>query len=368
MKGWIKMSFNITTMQDKFNGEIRNISLDSAEDLYDMLSTPKVCEKGEAGAWIGGTHFFDELGKRKVTSRNVITLDIDHPQDGFKTRIHDVLKDWEYTRDATYCIHSTASASEDDQRCRLIIPLDREVNEKEYRIITSMIMADISPDDIRREKSEREFDWSCNETNRLMYMPSINHPDSFFLFESSDGHPLYADEVLDWFEYGIEYYSQYVAIHGTKEKKGPALKNSAPKSYSSTCCFDGVDYSGDPREKDSIVGSFCKVYDIEEAIYEFNLPYDYAGGNKWKYDVSSSPAGAIIDSSGLWFHSKHESDPACTGGILNAYDLVLKHKIANGEISKENAEREMYKFVMQIPEVKEIEQERARKYKAKYKK
>lgn len=357
----------ITKMANVKNWLIRNEEID-INDLRRMLSTPKIGPKGTTGCWIGGVHKMikDKEGcsHREVVSRTIITLDIDHPKEDFQGRINRVLKENDYSFDSIYMTHTSASATPSDPRSRLIIPLNREVNNTEYKIITSVLMADISPDDLEREKTEREFDWTCTEFARLFYLPSIPKPDSFFEFNFEDGKLLNPDDVIDWYLFCKDGYDPYITLHGAAKKREPATGTKREKK-TGPFGFNGEDYAGDPREKDSIIGSFCRIFDIETAIEEFNLPYEYSGANKWKYEPSSSPPGAIIDETGMFFYSSHTTDPASTGHVLNAFDLVRIHKIANGEMTEENSMREMYKLAMQNPEVKEIEQKRAKNFKRK---
>lgn len=348
-------------MDDVRNTNIKNRDV-SIQDLKNMLSTPKIGPKGTTGAWIGGEHQLIG-GHRIVTTRSIITLDIDSPKTGFKDRIRQVLKGSDYSADSCFFLHTTASATSESPRSRLIIPLSRTVNSEHYRIISSMIMSDISPEDIDREKSEREFDWSSNETNRIMFRPNITDSDAFFDFTFEDGELLNPDDVIDWYLFCKESYDPYVTLHGAAKKKdSTGIKKEIKTEKTGPTWFNGEDYVGDPQSKDSLIGSFTKVFDIETAIDTFNLPYEYCGGNKWRYEPSSSPPGALIDSSGKFFYCSHATSPACTGHVLNSFDLVRLHKIANGEMTEQNSMREMYKLAMQNEEVKKIEQQRAANY------
>ena len=195
----------ITTMDDVRNTNIKNRDV-SIQDLKSMLSTPKIGPKGTTGCWIGGTHKMikdkNGVSHREVVSKSIITLDIDHPKEDFKRRISRVLKESDYSFNSIYMTHTSASASQSDPRSRLIIPLNREVNSTEHKIISSVFMADISSDDLERPKPEREFDWTCTEFARLFYLPSIPKPDSFFEFNFEDGqHYLNPDDVLDWYSF-----------------------------------------------------------------------------------------------------------------------------------------------------------------------
>lgn len=117
---------------------------------------------------------------------------------------------------------------------------------------------------------------------------------------------------------------------------------------------------GDPREKDGVVGAFCSVRSISEAIEE-DIPgvYEpYKGETRYTYLAGSSAGGALVYDD-LWLYSMHATDPVNIGHCVNAFDLVRIHKFghldkstAYKDITKSKSYEEMVKYAMDLDEVK----------------
>lgn len=357
----------ITTMKSVRNEDRRVFNI-TWNELKKRLMNPVVGPKGSAGAYIAGATALDALGKRITLTREAVVLDIDNPnavEDPFKR-----VKEYEFFA------HTTASATGDNKRLRVIFPLASAITEPEdYRLLANALMFLMSPNDCTKTKENRAFDWSCNEFNRLMFFPTKEASESLFETTYNAGKLLNFEEFNDTEGILTELITgckscEEVAyaiglIDAPPKKATPTYKRHT--SYTSTSYLEPFEDRGDPRELDSIVGSFCQIYNIEEAILEFELPYEEAGYNRWKYEPSSSPPGAMIDSSGHYFLSKHETDPACTGHFENAYDLVRLHKFPTSEFSDYESKRKMWSLAFDIPAVKEVEKPRYLKHKNKYK-
>lgn len=109
----------------------------------------------------------------------------------FMHRTKDTVRDrWALTLDADYCgnagaglirnlkgldsavaVHTTWSSKEDDERYRVIIPLDRPVGPLEYAPLAGYMM-----DILGRGL----FDSTCNQHSRLMYLPATPDPDTYW--------------------------------------------------------------------------------------------------------------------------------------------------------------------------------------------
>lgn len=157
----------------------------------------------------------------------------------------------------------------------------------------------------------------------------------------------------------VNGFSEHIKKIKTTKKSISNKRKDEPSAE-----FDAVLYAGDPCKKDSPIGSFCRVFSIEDAIEYFDLPYVKENSGKYRYEPSRSPAGTVIDKSGNYLFSSHETDPA-SGSVRNTYDLVRIHKF--GDQSLNDSMHSMYKLMMQIPEVAEIERRRAAAYKDKHK-
>lgn len=357
----------ITTMRSVRNEDRRVFNITWSE-LKKKLMNPVVGPKGSAGAYIAGATTLDDLGKRITLTREAIVLDIDNP--------NAVEDPFEKVKEYEFFVHTTASATKDNKRLRVIFPLAEAITEPEdYRLLANALMFLMSPKDCVNTKENRAFDWSCNEFNRLMFFPTKEASESLFETTYNVGKLLNFEEFND--TEGIltelitgckscEEVAYAIGLVDSSPKKAtPACKSHT--SYTSASYLEPFEDRGDPRELDSIVGSFCKVYNIEEAILEFELPYEEAGYGRLKYEPSSSPPGAMIDDSGHYFLSKHETDPACTGHFENAYDLVRLHIFPPAIHGEDKSKRLMWSFAMEDPAVKEIEKPRYLKHKNKYK-
>lgn len=249
---------------------------------------------------VGGYNFsYLTSGRRKngmVAHRQVVTLDMD-----FAPR--DFWEDLTLVESYACAIYSTHKHSPDSPRLRLLIPLNREVSSDEYEAIARRIAGDIGID---------YFDPTTFEPARLMYWPSTSS-DGEYLFEYQDGEWLDADAVLD-------RYRDWKDISEwpfSKKVDGIVKRNIAKQ--------------GDPLEKPGIVGAFCRVYTVPEAIDTFlsgiYVPVDGQQGegmaNRYTY-VNGSTAGGVVVYEDKFAFSHHGTDPM-SGKLCNAFDMVRTH-------------------------------------------
>ena len=92
----------------------------------------------------------------------------------------------------------------------------------------------------------------------------------------------------------------------------------------------------DPLEKDGVVGAFCRIYGIEEAVAAF-LQEVYQLSvmpGRFDYIPADSQAGVVVYE-GKFAYSHHATDPAC-GKLMNAFDMVRIHKF--GELDSRASE------------------------------
>jgi len=87
--------------------------------------------------------------------------------------------------------------------------------------------------------------------------------------------------------------------------------------------------SNNPETKKGVVGAFCKVYNVLDAMDKF-LPGVYeetTTADRYTYAGGSTSGGAIIYDEGKFLYSNHATDPA-GGKLINAFDSVQLHKFA----------------------------------------
>ena len=259
---------------------------------YSRLPKAKRDEIKDVGGFVGGVL---RGGRRKadaIVQRRLITLDLDSVPPG-----EDPWQAFELVLDCAAVLYSTHSHTKASPRLRLVIPLSRAVSPDEYAAISRRIAGDIGID---------MCDDTTFEPHRLMYWPSASY-DAPFRYEIIDSPWLDADEQLkrytDW---------QDPAQWPVSSRKQDLMDRLAKKQ-------------GDPYEKPGIVGAFCRVYPIEEAIEQF-LPSTYvkAGDGRYTYTGGSTSGGLVIYENGKFAYSHHGTDPI-SGKLCNSFDLVRLH-------------------------------------------
>lgn len=255
----------------------------------------------DVGGFVGGTL---KGGRRKldaVVQRRLLTLDLDSIAAGEDP--------WPTVTLLLCCaaaLYSTHSHTKKAPRLRLVIPLSRPVTPEEYEAIARRVAGDIGID---------MCDDTTYEPHRLMYWPSASC-DAEFRFELQDAPWLDADEVLaryaDW---------QDPTQWPVSGRKAGAVRRMADKQ-------------GDPTAKEGIVGAFCRVYSVEDAIETFLQDiYKKGDGGRYTYSGGTTTGGLVIYEDGKFAYSHHSTDPAC-GKLCNAFDLVRIHLFGKDDEGK----------------------------------
>lgn len=297
-------------------------------DEYRGFAKSKRDEIKDVGGFVGGSL---KGGRRKaeaIMQRRLLTLDLD-----------DVPRNadpWDTVVLVLGCaavLYSTHSHRPEAPRLRLVMPLSRPVSPEEYSAIARKVAQDIGID---------MCDDTTYEPHRLMYWPSASI-NAEYRYEVEDGPWLNADEQL----------ARYVDWRDPSEwpissRRAEALHRLASHQES-------------PLEKNGIVGAFCRVYDIHDAIEHF-LPdtYEKYDDNRYTYKGGSTSGGLVLYDNGVFAYSHHGTDPA-SGKLCNAFDLVRIHLYGNldDDTSPGTPSHKMPSFMklqdeaMQIPEVRE---------------
>lgn len=266
---------------------------------YKGLTKTKRDEIKDVGGFVGGSL---KGGRRKaefVIQRRLLTLDLDYvkPSD----------TPWETVRLVIGCaavIYSTHSHTPEKPRLRLVIPLSRPVSSDEYTALARRIAGDIGID---------MCDDTTYEPHRLMYWPSVPF-DAEYFFDISDEPWLDVDEQLKRYHNWKDSSEWPVS-----SRKQNIMQRLAKKQ-------------GDPTEKKGVVGSFCRVYSVEDAIEQF-LPEVYikCGEDRYTYSSGSTVGGLVVYENGKFAYSHHGTDPA-GGKLCNAFDLVRLHLFGDKDI------------------------------------
>lgn len=269
----------------------------SPESLEEYLKLPKAKqdELKDVGGFVGGTFKGDRRKAVNVEGRDLITLDLDSIGPGGGPEI---LKRVAALGCASL-VYSTRKHAPCAPRLRIVIPLDRTATADEYEPAARKLAQIIG----------MEFcDPTTFETSRLMYWPSIC-ADSEYIYQVIDLPFCSLDGILgqygDW-----KNVAEWPQVPGADAIERRRLAKQT-----------------DPTTKGGIVGAFCRVYTVTDAIENFirgmyeptDIPdrYTYTGG--------TTTGGAVVYDGDLFMFSHHATDP-CSGLLVNAFDLVRLHK------------------------------------------
>lgn len=293
---------------------------------YKKLSKAEQDNVKDVGGFVGGSL---KNGRRKtdsVASRQLLTLDADFVKGDLWASVETILG-------CSCAMYSTHKHSPENQRLRLVIPLDRAVTPDEYQAIARRVAGDLGID---------FFDDTTYQPHRLMYWPSTSS-EGEFVFKFSDEPWLNADDVL---------------------KRYPDWRDSSywPESSRSKLQRKKVaDKQGDPKEKPGVIGAFCRTYTIADVIEKFlsDVYIPCNEDNRYTYVKGSTTGGLIIYENGDFAYSHHGTDPA-SGKLCNAFDLVRLHRFGSLDevaadetlITKLPSYRSMIDFAMKDVEVK----------------
>lgn len=252
----------------------------------------------DIGGFVGGTLSGLQRKAINVTGRDLITLDLDAIKPGDTDNVVRTVD----SLGMAYVIYSTRSHTEHRPRLRVVVPTDRTMTVDEYEPIARKLASLIGIG---------MCDGTTFEASRLMYWPSCPK-DAQYVYHVGDKRFLSADGMLglydDWHD--VRSWAQ-VPGHEASQRERQLLAKQ-----------------GDPKTKHGIVGAFCRVYGIREALDEY-LPHAYTtvegSADRLTFATGSTVAGAVIYDDDQFLYSHHNTDP-CGGQLVNAFDLVRLHK------------------------------------------
>lgn len=264
-------------------------------DEFLKFSKPKQDELKDVGGFVAGTLKDNRRKTENIINRCIVTLDADNIEAG-KTK--DILQKVS-ALGCGYAVYSTRKHTGYKPRLRILIPLDNAVTPDKYEPIARKIASLIDM---------RIMDKSTFEASRLMYWPSCSS-DSEYVF-------VYEDKPFASSEGILSLYQNWKDCNEWPkfEDEAEIIKRQVSKQK-------------DPLIKENIVGAFCRVYDIPNAIdtylsdvYEHGITSD-----KYTYIDGSVANGATVYDDGKYLYSYHATDPA-SRILCNSFDLVRIHK------------------------------------------
>lgn len=317
-KHWKNQKVTWETLKKRLSETLR--TLESVKE-YHAMSKSEQGEKKDHGGFVGG---YLDGGRRSVGSvrhRSVICLDLD-------AATPDAWETIKQTFTFECLVYSTHSHIPEKPRLRLIIPLSEIVTPDNYQAISRNIAHQIGMD---------MFDPTTFQPSRLMYWPSTAK-DGEFYYQAQNGNILTPDTIL----------SLYVDPNDISAwPQHPSEKESHRKQAAK---------QGDPRDKDGIIGAFCRAFDIHAAIDEFGLDYEpTVSDDRYTYLKGSSFAGAVVYNDDFIF-SHHGTDPI-SGQLCNAFDMVRIHLY--GEMDFDSTAKvppsfkKMIAFATTLPQVRQ---------------
>jgi len=281
-----------------------------------------------------------EKDSRKVIDRCALTYDFDELTEWDYYKIIETVQMF-YLKAALYSTYSYNPGG-NQYRFRLIIPLDEPVGPRAYTLLMQAFASKFKP---------LQFDKSAFKPNQWQFGP-VKPAGGHYDYKIFNGENFCAESWLQAIDdnpqmFGMPAKKQVESVTEKTEKTETVNKINKQK----TDYLDIYD-DGDPRNKNNIIGAFCRVYSISEAIEEFDLPYEQISEDLYKYTGSTSGIpGAHTKADGTLFYSYHNSDPAYGKSDLNSFDLV---KLIKYDDSRDSY-LEMVEFARSIPEVAEEE-------------
>ena len=243
------------------------------------------------GGFVGGKLKGTKRGVSEVLFRSMLTLDLDKAKVGFINK---------FTAESKYlsCLYTTHSHTKEEPRCRVIVPLSRDVTPDEYNAIARLFASQFGIE---------QFDACSFRIAQLMFYPTTPK-DGEFIFKKVEGEVLNPDEFLA--DYPMWHDISTLPLTPDELPKNNVQKGRKKK---------------DPTELKGVIGAFCRAYTVQEAIetYLSDVYEPTDKSNRYSLKSADSKGGLIIYDDKYAF-SHHATDIAC-GRELNAFQLVMLH-------------------------------------------
>lgn len=276
------------------------------EDFMDIFKPENVCEQPTKNGrnYIAGRLLDYTLprGKGNVIDRCAVVLDCDDTDKAGVEALCEAVKNL----GVCSVVHSTYSSTPERPRVRVVIPLDTVVVPGDYVDICNALMSHLNM---------VTWDESCAQAERAMYMPA-----------KPEGGEYWAHRTDGPLMNGVEWLKAHApaAERKTRTSKGNIAKRDRKRK---------------PENDPGVQGAFNRVYTIEDAIEEFDLPYEPCREGRWTYYDSHTQGGLrLVEGREVLCISEHaNTDPACfvdgNGSVraLSAFELCAVHLYGEGD-------------------------------------
>ncbi len=321
-KKWLNKTISFEELCEKLKTTIR--TTETQEEFPNLPKREKDRIK-DKGGFVGGLLKDNRRKRENIVSRSMLTLDADNAST-------ELISNFENLCEYRAALYTTQSHLTVSPRCRIIIPLTRDVTSDEYTAISRYYTRKLGID---------MFDECYYRPHQLMYWPTT----------PSNGEFIFKEVNKEWLNPDL-FLASYpnwrdCTLLPTSSRESSVVKLTNRKQE-------------DPLEKKGIIGAFCRAYSIEDVMEQF-LSEIYAPSTmegRYDYIPADSSAGVIIYDNKFSF-SHHASDPA-SNKLLNAFDLVRIHKYGNLDKNEDSVNGrapsfiEMTNFAINDEKVKSI--------------
>ena len=227
---------------------------------YSAMTKQQRIDAKDVGFFIGGL-----VINRKVTYRQIISLDIDYPTEKTLESLYTWLDGKQYV------IHSTHSSTKENPRYRVVVPMNRFLLADEYGALLGIL----------HRKFDLPLDPSTLDFNRIMFLPSIPK-DAEYFYDKGDGEVMdvqtLLDEVDDWRDLSVLDVPKIAQVQNPKFKTG-------------------------------LVGAFCSKFTIRDVldIYLQDVWKKESNG-RYTYIGATTTCGGVIYED-MFLYSNHSTDP-----------------------------------------------------------
>ena len=277
------------------------------EDFMDIFKPENVQEQPSKDGrnYIAGQllDYTKPRGKGNVIDRCAVVLDCDDAD----TKGIEALMEGVRGLDVRSVVHSTYSSTPERPRVRVVIPLKDVVVPGDYVALCKALMNHLNM---------VTWDESCAQAEHIMYMPG-----------KPEGGEYWAKEMEGPLMDGLEWLKEHTPE--PKARKARTSKGNVAKR----------DRKRKPENDPGVQGAFNRVYTIEDAIEEFDLPYEPGREGRWTYYESHTEGGLrLVEGREDLCISEHaNTDPAFfvdgngSHRALSAFELCAVHLYGEGD-------------------------------------